>query len=92
MVGKRPRYQTIAPRQSTFSQLMNVDRLHGLLEFGADPFVLRKTIFFGLGVVAKRRHHQRTGPLPSTFSQLLRFDRLHRLLEFGADPFSTKKI
>ena len=45
VVAKLPHYQTKGPPPSTFSQLMSLDRLHGLLKFGADPFVLIKTKF-----------------------------------------------
>ena len=69
---------------------MNVDRLHGLLEFEADPFSTKKDLFT-FGLVAKRRHHQTAGPPPSTFSQLMRAERVHGLLEFGADPFVLRK-
>ena len=34
---------------STFSQLLRLDRLHGLEELGADPFVMRKTNFPSFG-------------------------------------------
>jgi hypothetical protein len=70
---------------------MNMDRLRGRLEFGADTLVLKKR-FLGFGMVAKRRHCQTTGSPLTIFSQLMRVDRLHGLLEFGADPVSTKKI
>jgi hypothetical protein len=33
---------------------MNVDRLHGLLEFWAELFVLRKTNFLGFGCGCKK--------------------------------------
>ena len=69
---------------------MNVDRLQGLLEFGADPFVLKKQIFLDFWVIAKRRHHQTASPPPRTLSQLRNVDRLQGLLEFGADPFVLK--
>ena len=45
LVGKRRHHQTAGPLLSAFTQLMCVDMLHGLPEFGADPFVLRKTNF-----------------------------------------------
>ena len=70
---------------------MNVDRLQGLLEFGAYPFVLEKQNFLDFGVIAKKRHHQTTGPLPSAFTQLMCADMLHGLLELGADPFVLDK-
>ena len=42
---KRRHYETAGPPPSTFSQVMSVDSVHGLLEFGAGSFVLKKTIF-----------------------------------------------
>ena len=36
-------HQTKGPQPRTFGQLMRTDRLQGLLEFGVDPLVLRKT-------------------------------------------------
>ena len=63
-------------------QLTNVGRWHGLLEFGADPFVLKKDVFLYFGVIAERRHHQMTGLPPSTLSRFLNVDRLQGLLEF----------
>ena len=70
---------------STFTQLMCVDMLQGLMEFGADHFVLEKQSFLGFDVIAKRRLHQRPGSPPITLSQLMRVDRLHALLGFAAD-------
>ena len=45
MVAKRRHHQTTGPSPSTFSRLLRVDRLHGLLEFGAYPFSLEKNKF-----------------------------------------------
>ena len=45
MIAKRRHHQRTGPLQYTFSKFMKVDRLQGLLEFGADPFVLKKQDF-----------------------------------------------
>ena len=68
--------QTTGPLLRALTQLISADRLHGLVEFGADPFILRKQIFLGFGVIAKRRHQQTAGPPPSILSQLTNVDRL----------------
>ena len=44
MIAKRRNHQTASPQPSTVSWFMNVDRLQGLLEFGADPFVLKNKV------------------------------------------------
>ena len=54
VVAKRRHHQTTGPSPSTFTQLMNVDRLQVLLEFKADPVVLRKTSFLGFGCACKK--------------------------------------
>jgi hypothetical protein len=90
VVAKLRHHRTTCPLPSTFSQLMNVDRLHGLLEFLADPFLTKKyTLTFGL--VAKRRHHHTASPPPSTFRQLMCVDMLQVLPEFKADPLVLRK-
>ena len=91
MIAKRCHHQTVGPMPSTYTQLMCVDMLQGLMEFGADPFVLEKQSVLVFGVIAKRCHHQTAGPLPSTFTQLMCVDMLHGLLEFGADPIVLEK-
>ena len=68
-----------------------MDKLQGLLEFGADPFIMKKQNFHDLGVFAKRCHYQRMGPPPSAFSQFMNVDSLQGLLEFGADSFVLRK-
>jgi hypothetical protein len=60
--------------------------LQGLLEFGANPFVLKKQNILDFGVIAKRRHYQTTGPSPSSFSQFVNVNRLQGLPELGAIP------
>ena len=90
LVANRRHHQTACPLPSTFSQLPCLDRLHGLLEFGVDPFLTKKDSLT-FGVVAKRRHHQTVGPPPSTFGQLMRAEIVHLLLILGADPFVLTK-
>jgi hypothetical protein len=68
------------PPPSAFTQLMQVDMLHALPEFGPHPCGL-ENIFSPFEVVAKRRHYQQTGPPPNTFSHLMNVDMLHGLLE-----------
>ena len=89
-MAKRRHHQTNGPPPSKLSQIMKADRPQGLLEFGADPFVLKKQFFLDFWVIAKRRHHQTASPPPRTLSQLRNVDRLQGLLEFGADPFVLK--
>ena len=90
VVAKWHHHQTTGPPPKRISPFMSVNRLHGLLEFEADPFSTKKDLFT-FGLVAKWHHHQTTAPLPSAFTQLMCVDMLHGLMKFGADPFCLEK-
>ena len=91
VIAKRRHQQKMGPPPSRNSQFINADSMQGLLEFGADPFVLQKQNFLDFGGIPKGRHHQTNATPPSILSQFINVDRLQGLLKFGADPFVLKK-